>query len=569
MPASATELGRFRLEKRLGRGGQAEVWLARMGTMPFALKVIWSPKIYGHGHGATAEWEDHRRRARELEAEYDFLRSVGDEHVVAVVEFETDDTATWMVMEYASEGTLEARLGARDGEKRAQKLDAERVRKLAIDLLRGLDAAHRRGISHKDVKPSNIGLFPGDRFKLLDFGVANYDETDATRNRGTDRYKPPEVGTVGKPSLFRWDLFSVGVTLWEALTGRVAYWSPHGDHVDEAAKGAALRSATGDKALDQLIERLTQPAPEARPASAEEALALLGFTGPAPRPIVPPPPRRSAVPVGVGLGLGVVAAAAVVGGVFSAGAAILWAAPPSPEAQATEAALPEPEPGPARTLDRPGGTAGKEEDAGPTAGSSAPAPTTTTRPAAGAGESATRPATLDLARLDVDTPPEAGRRETSAGRVSPAPEPQLETGGRRAERAELAGGTSGGGAGTGPPVAEHRGEPARSEPEGAASAAKADPVPVALPASSKTDQPRQQPERQGPKVDVSAGECRVTGLTVLDGNGKAVWADPCGGRYADASMCDDAAANRLAYYDASGQAKNREADDVIRYRCLR
>ncbi len=256
---------RWRLIRPLGEGGQARVWLAEDRELgeQVALKIFGAPA----GPAARERWRREVRLGRRLQHPnllrlYDLL--------------ELDGTFV-AVMEAVFGGTLAERV-------EKGPLPVEEVVVLAERMLEVLDHLHREGVVHRDVKPSNI-LFDGAGVpKLGDLGLAREVEGEvtvtATRTAvGTPAYMAPEQLRGGKPSP-SWDLYALGVTLYEALTGRPPFQGGSGY---EVADGHLHRGAPSPRRLrrdcpvwlSRLVERLLEKAPEHRWPDAAGALEAL------------------------------------------------------------------------------------------------------------------------------------------------------------------------------------------------------------------------------------------------------------------------------------------------------
>jgi eukaryotic-like serine/threonine-protein kinase len=250
--------GRYRLERMLGRGGMASVWLASDETLerPVAVKVL-SDTI-------ASDPEFTARFSREARV----AAGLSHPNLIGVYDYAEAAERPYLVMEYVPGGNL--------AELMSQKaaIDCER---LARELLGALAHIHAAGIVHRDVKPQNVLIAPDGSAKLIDFGVAlPRDATALTRTGhllGTARYIAPEA-MEGKPATERSDLYSFGIVLRDCI----------GD------------GSAGN--LRALAMRLSQTDPSERPASAQAALSLAmrGASGVADRPterIRPTPaPRR-------------------------------------------------------------------------------------------------------------------------------------------------------------------------------------------------------------------------------------------------------------------------------------
>jgi serine/threonine protein kinase/class 3 adenylate cyclase len=235
-PARHEQLGRFRIVKKLGEGGLGVVYLAEDTTdgREVAIKVM-------HGHLANRI-----NLVRRFRKEARLLAEVRSPHVCRLLEFNEDQGTQYLVMEYLEGVTLADFLGER-------KLLPEPVAvALIADVARALADAHRRGIVHRDIKPDNIMLLgPWDRFvdgaaagslsrpptgaaslgvKLCDFGLARHVEQseslDMTRTgqfMGTPLYMSPEQASGSSDITPRSDVYSLGVTLFRVLTGKVPF----------------------------------------------------------------------------------------------------------------------------------------------------------------------------------------------------------------------------------------------------------------------------------------------------------------------------------------------------------
>jgi eukaryotic-like serine/threonine-protein kinase len=263
---------RYRLERTLGRGGMAAVWLGEDEVLerPVAVKVL-SDTIAGDP-GFVARF---RREARTA-------AGLSHPNLVGVYDFSEEGERPYLVMQFVPGENLAARL------ERGVEIDRER---LARELLDAVAHIHAAGILHRDIKPGNIVLEPDGTAKLIDFGIAQpLDATAMTKTGlilGTERFAAPEV-MEGKAASEQSDLYSCGVVL-------------------RACRGPSSPQ------LDRLIARLTEPDPRARPSSARQALAMLdrktsvveqptrAFAleqepDPEPEPMAPAPPPAPARP---------------------------------------------------------------------------------------------------------------------------------------------------------------------------------------------------------------------------------------------------------------------------------
>jgi serine/threonine protein kinase len=202
--------GRYAISAELGRGGMGVVWRAedRVLGRPVALKELATPP------GATpTHLERVLREARTA-------GRLNDPGVVTVYDVVSEHGATFIVMELVVAPTL-ADLIEREG-----PLTNDRVAALGLQVLGALESAHAAGIVHRDVKPSNIMVLPGDRVKLADFGIARaMDDPSLTQTgsvMGSPGYMAPELfaGAAPSPAV---DLWSLGATLFHATEGRAPF----------------------------------------------------------------------------------------------------------------------------------------------------------------------------------------------------------------------------------------------------------------------------------------------------------------------------------------------------------
>ena len=205
-----THIGKFEILRLLGQGAMGEVFLGRDPSIgrEVAIKTI-RPALVGVDVGGDVR----QRFAREAQA----AGLLHHPHVVTVFEFGTDEDLLYLVMEYVPGEDLAA-LMARDA------LQPSDLLEILAQVCEGLAQAHKQGIIHRDIKPTNIMVQreQGEwQAKVMDFGVAKLSGSEATQTGqvvGTLAYMAPEYLQSGHPDA-RSDLFAVGVLLYEALAG--------------------------------------------------------------------------------------------------------------------------------------------------------------------------------------------------------------------------------------------------------------------------------------------------------------------------------------------------------------
>ncbi|MFJ1762736.1 serine/threonine-protein kinase [Amycolatopsis sp. NPDC088138] len=202
--------GRYAISAELGRGGMGVVWRGEDQFLgrPVALKELATPP------GASpVHLERVLREARTA-------GRLNHANVVTVYDVVSEHGATFIVMELVIAPTLADVVG-REG-----PLANDRVAEIGLQVLSALESAHAAGIVHRDVKPSNIMVLPGDRVKLADFGIARaMDDPGLTQTggvMGSPGYMPPELFAGAGPSPAS-DLWSLGATLFHAAEGRAPF----------------------------------------------------------------------------------------------------------------------------------------------------------------------------------------------------------------------------------------------------------------------------------------------------------------------------------------------------------
>ena len=197
--------GKYEVLEPLGQGGFGTVYLGRDP----ALKRLVAIKI-------CSALDPHLRKRFAREAEV--AASLQHPSITTVFDFGEQDGSPYLVQEFLSGEDLSAKIARREPRSRKRKL------RYLLDIARGLDYAHSRGIVHRDVKPANIRVLDDDRAKIMDFGIAKllHAESQLTNTgmtMGTAGYLPPEQ-IRGEPVDQRADIFSFGVLAYELMAGQ-------------------------------------------------------------------------------------------------------------------------------------------------------------------------------------------------------------------------------------------------------------------------------------------------------------------------------------------------------------
>jgi eukaryotic-like serine/threonine-protein kinase len=282
-------VGDYTLVRKLGEGGMGMVFLAAQRTQErlVALKVL-PPRV-------SRDPRSIRRFEREVRA----LARLAHPNIVA--SFGSDDVCglRLLVLEYV-DGVDLAALVKRDG-----PLPLPKALGYLYQAARGLAYAHKRGLVHRDIKPSNLLVDGAGRVKLLDLGIARFDEAivegseeamHLTRTGlllGTVAYMAPEQAENAKLADVRSDIYSLGKTLQYLLTGRSGF--PRVDRDDEhqalVLGPAKPRSGSGraaspsrpsaiPPAVDRVLQKMTAPRPDDRYQSVPELMADLTALSP-------------------------------------------------------------------------------------------------------------------------------------------------------------------------------------------------------------------------------------------------------------------------------------------------
>jgi eukaryotic-like serine/threonine-protein kinase len=201
--------GRYVLRRQIGQGGMGAVWLADDQVLGRVVAV----KRVGQFHDGTSP--DLMRAQREAK----LAAKLNHPHVVAVFDFVSEQDEQWLVMEHVDGADLAVLAEHADG------LLPDEAAALLAQVAEALAAAHAAGIVHRDVKPSNVLVTHDGTAKLADFGIARARDSTMTasgRVSGSPAYLAPEVAS-GHPATEASDVWSLGATLYQALTGRPPY----------------------------------------------------------------------------------------------------------------------------------------------------------------------------------------------------------------------------------------------------------------------------------------------------------------------------------------------------------
>ncbi len=254
-------IDRYEVQEVVGRGAMGVVYRARdpvIGRV-VALKTIELPdEIPGEERADSLE-----RFAREARA----AGLLSHPNIVTIYDVGKagGDGSSYIAMEFVEGRTL------RQMVPHGQRKPSEEILRIALQVARALDYAHRRGIIHRDVKPANILIRDDGLVKLADFGVARLESSELTRTGqsvGSPSYVAPEM-LLDQPVDGRADLFSLGVILYEVLTGEKPFRgenlaSLYRQILSETPALPSTRNAAIPREWDTIILRLLEKKPEDR-----------------------------------------------------------------------------------------------------------------------------------------------------------------------------------------------------------------------------------------------------------------------------------------------------------------
>lgn len=260
-----SRFGKFVLERRLARGGMADVYLARLpGAAGFEKELVAKlirPELSADEAFVQRFVEEAKTSVR-----------LAHPNIVSIFELGVEHGVLYMVMELVRGATL-AELLQEGG-----ALRPEEGVYLGLEVVRALDHAHRRGVVHRDVTPGNVMIDDEGAVKLVDFGIATPVHGDSGEVFGTPGHMPPEQLAGGRlgPSV---DLFALGTVLVEAWTGRAPF-----RRADARASRSAMAAGPPPlpsiehaslASIDDLVLALLAMAPEKRPQHAEDVARRL------------------------------------------------------------------------------------------------------------------------------------------------------------------------------------------------------------------------------------------------------------------------------------------------------
>ncbi len=252
-------LGQYEILEEIGRGGMATVYRARQLSINRIVAVKVLPRHLLHDPGFFERFE----------REVDVVAHLEHPHILPIYDYGKADDMPYIAMRYLAGGSLAQII--RRGAPRLEDLERP-----LTQVGQALDYAHQQGIIHRDIKPGNIMLDENSNAYLSDFGIARVLGSNLTGSAiiGTPAYMSPEQAN-GFPLDARSDLYSLGIVLFELITGREPYQAETPmalllKHINEPIPPVGLFRQGVPREVEQVIARSTAKDPNQRYASAGE-----------------------------------------------------------------------------------------------------------------------------------------------------------------------------------------------------------------------------------------------------------------------------------------------------------
>ncbi len=256
---------RYEILGKIGTGGMADVYKATDHKLNrfVAVKVL------------KAEFREDATFIRKFRSEAQAAAGLTHPNIVNVYDVGDDEGVNYIVMELIEGITLKEYIGKKT------KLSVKEATSIAIQVSMGLEAAHSHGIVHRDIKPQNIIISTDGKVKVMDFGIARAasSNTISSNVMGSVHYSSPEQ-VRGGYSDEKSDIYSLGITLYEMVTGKVPF---DGDttvaiaikHLQEEMVPPSVYTEDLPRSLEQIITKCTQKSVSRRYEKMEEVIADL------------------------------------------------------------------------------------------------------------------------------------------------------------------------------------------------------------------------------------------------------------------------------------------------------
>ena len=256
---------RYRIVAILGRGGMGEVYRAEDLKLSQVVAIKFLPEALSSDAGALARFHSEVRIARQ----------VSHPNVCRVFDIGDVEGIPFLTMEYVDGEDLASLV------RRIGRLPQDKASEISRQICAGLAAAHERGVVHRDLKPANLMLDGAGKIRITDFGLAGIAASiqGAEVRAGTPAYMAPEQ-LAGKEVTPKSDLYSLGLVMYEVLTGKRAFEAATLPELLKAREAGTLTNPSTlvrdlDPLLERVILRCLEKDPSKRPASALQVAAAL------------------------------------------------------------------------------------------------------------------------------------------------------------------------------------------------------------------------------------------------------------------------------------------------------
>ena len=257
--------GRYEIIEKIGSGGMADVYKARCHTLNrlVAVKVL------------KEEFSSNESFVNRFKMEAQAAARLSHPNIVNVYDVIDEGDSHYIIMELIEGITLKSYI-AKKG-----RLEVKETIGIAIQVAQGMSAAHQHNIIHRDIKPQNIIVSRDGKVKVADFGIARAasSNTQDLNAMGSVHYISPEQAK-GEPVDARSDIYSLGITMFEMVTGRLPFdgentLSVAMAHLENPITPPKVCNPDIPESLEQIILKCTEKRPEDRYGSAEEVIADL------------------------------------------------------------------------------------------------------------------------------------------------------------------------------------------------------------------------------------------------------------------------------------------------------
>jgi len=245
---------RYRIDKAIASGGAGIVYQAEDTVLSrkVALKELLEDVAIDE------------EQAERFKSEARALALLNHMHILPVYDLLEENGHFWLVMELLTGGTLNDKINAR-------ALDTSRSIEIIKGIASGLEIAHQKGFVHRDIKPANILFAEDGSFRITDFGIAKHQATGIKTSHGlilgSPGYMSPEQAA-GEPVDPRSDIYSLGITMFQMLTGELPFRgdvsSVMAQHITRPAPPPSTINASISKDLDNVVLKMLAKQPEAR-----------------------------------------------------------------------------------------------------------------------------------------------------------------------------------------------------------------------------------------------------------------------------------------------------------------